>query len=230
MTYSFISTIIPLLGVNNHDIVDFSDHYIQALESLGVRWELIFVLEETDGNKILESLPAANERVRVLFASTRDWGSAVQTGLKKAGGDLLSYSNWLSTSPENLRLILSTALANPGMVIKATRRVDGYWLRRLGGALYTLECQCLFDLPYWDINATPRAFPRSFERLMNLKSNGFLMETEFCVVCQRAQYQVLEVPIHVHRKYPRLSISGWAVDAKLFWGALKLYREFAQVV
>jgi hypothetical protein len=43
-------------------------------------------------------------------------------------------------------------------------------------------------------------------------------------------FQVLEMPIHVHRKYPRLSISGWAVDAKLFRGALKLYREFAEMV
>jgi len=43
-------------------------------------------------------------------------------------------------------------------------------------------------------------------------------------------FQVFEMPIHVHRKYPRSSISGWAVDAKLFRGALKLHRKFAEMV
>jgi len=230
MTYSLISTIMPLLGAKGHEIRDLTDQYTRAIETLGVNWELIIVLEDTRENRMLEPLDPTKDQVRPVFVPDPGWGSAVQTGLKKACGDLLSYSNWLSTSPEDLALILSTALTSPEMVIKATRRVDGYWFRRLGGALYSLECQYLFDMPYWDINATPRAFPRHFDKLMNLQSTDSLMETEFCVVCRRAPYQVLEVPIHLRTRYPRLSISGWMADAKLYWEALKLYRELGETV
>ncbi len=230
MSNPFISTIIPLLKAKEYDIGGVVDGYVDVLQNLKVKWELILVLEESNKNKIVESLGPVKEQVHLLFTSTSDWGAAVKMGLEKAKGDILSYSNWLSTSPENLSVILSTALTNPDMVVKATRRVDRHWLRRLGGGLYSLECQYLFDFPYWDVNATPRAFPRRFEKLMKLQSTGFLMETEFCIVCQRASYQVLEVPIHSPTNYPRLSISGWIVDAKLYYEAYKLYRELAKTL
>ncbi len=230
MGYPFISTIIPLLKAKEYDIGGLVDGYVAVLQNLKVKWELILILEESNRSRIIESLGSINEQVHLLFTPTADWGAAVKMGLEKANGDILSYSNWLSTSPENLRVILSTALANPDVVIKATRRMHRHWLRRVGGALYSLECQYLFDLPYWDVNATPRAFPRRFEKLMKLQSRGFLMETEFCIVCQRASYQVLEVPIRIPQRYPRLSISGWVVDAKLYYGAYKLYRELAKIL
>ena len=47
-------------------------------------------------------------------------------------------------------------------VIKASRKIRENWKRRLGSLLYNLECRALFDLPYWDINGTPKVFGRHF--------------------------------------------------------------------
>ena len=56
----------------------------------------------------------------------------------------------------------------PKVVIKANRKIRESWRRRMGYLLYNLECRALFDLSVWDINGTPKVFPRSFTALLNL--------------------------------------------------------------
>jgi hypothetical protein len=222
MNYSFASVVLPLLGEQSHDISGLANQYVQAIAGLGLPAELILVVKAADKTIVSQSFPDTPVSVRCIASSEQGWGAAVQAGLRSARGDLLSYTNWLSTRPENLALVLSVALANPDMVVKATRRFDGHWLRKLGGALYTAECRQLFDLPYWDINATPKAFPKRFNKLLDLQSNDFLIETEFCVACRREPYPVLEVPVHFKGRFPQLSIGGWYIDAKLYWKVFQL--------
>ena len=45
--------------------------------------------------------------------------------------------------------------------MKANRKIRDNWRRRLGSLLYNLECRALFDLANWDINGTPKVFPRA---------------------------------------------------------------------
>jgi hypothetical protein len=228
ITYSFASIILPILGASRADVSSLVHTYTQTLSEIPVPSELILVVHEPDKENLSQSLPEDNENIRYVLTPQPGWGAAVRTGLKNARGDLLAYTNWLSTKPKNLTLILSVALANPNMVIKATRRVDGHWIRRLGGVFYTAECRFLFDLPYWDINATPKAFPSSFDQLLELQSDDFLLETEFCVVCRTKPYPVLEVPVDLQRDFTRLSIGGWLVDTKLYWGAIRLRQRLSR--
>lgn len=228
ITYSFASIILPVLGASRADVSCLVHTYTQTLSEIPVPSELILVVQEPDKENLSQSLPKDNENVRCVLTAQPGWGAAVRAGLKNARGDLLAYTNWLSTKPKNLALIISVALANPDMVIKATRRVDGHWIRRLGGVFYTAECRFLFDLPYWDINATPKAFPRSFDKLLELQSDDFLLETEFCIVCRTKPYPVLEVPVDLQRGVTRLSIGGWLVDTKLYWGAFRLRQRLSR--
>ena len=77
----------------------------------------------------------------------------------------------LRNRPGQAVLMLLYGSVNDDCVVKANRKIRENWKRRLGSLLYNLECRFLFDLAYWDINGTPKVFPRRFSPLMNLREN-----------------------------------------------------------
>ncbi len=143
ITYSFASIILPVLGASRADLSSLVHTYTQTLSEIPVPSELILVVQEPDEDIMSQALPSDNEKRSLCAHPPTGMGSGCPCWSEKCRGDLLAYTNWLSTKPKNLALILSVALANPDMVIKATRRVDGHWIRRLGGVFYTAECRFL---------------------------------------------------------------------------------------
>lgn len=118
------------------------------------------------------------------------------------------------------------AIANPGSVIKANRKIRESALRRLGSLIYNLECRSLFDLSYWDINGTPKIFPRKCDALLGLKSSGDLIDLEFNVVCRKSGYSILEVPIFSAVRHGGRSTTNWKSAIRMYTGALKMKREW----
>jgi hypothetical protein len=47
----------------------------------------------------------------------------------------------------------------------------------------------------WDVNGTPKAFPRQFQALLELTRDDELLDAEFTVTCEREGYPTLEVPV-----------------------------------
>ncbi len=126
-----------------------------------------------------------DEHTRVVELEQGGWGRAVRAGLRAADGDVLCYTNSARTSPQMLSLALLYASVNPGFVIKAQRRIRDNWRRQLGSLLYNLECRVLFGLASWDINGTPKVFPREFGKLLELSRDDDLIDAEFVVTCRR---------------------------------------------
>ena len=91
----------------------------------------------------------------------------MRAGLAQARGELLSTRNLARTSAQDLTLFLVYALAYPTWSSRRIGRPESRG-RRIGSLLYTLECRALFDLSYWDVNGTPKVFPRKFEQLLTL--------------------------------------------------------------
>src|SRR5262249_19263372 len=112
----------------------------------------------------------------VIDSERGGWGLAVRLGLAEAKGELLCYTNSARTTAADLSLLLLYATVNPGVVVKANRKIRESWRRRLGSLLYNIECRALFDLNVWDINGTPKVFPRGFDKLLALKSDGDLID------------------------------------------------------
>jgi hypothetical protein len=98
-------------------------------------------------------------------------------------------------------------------------------MRRLGSLLYNLQCRMLFDLAYWDINGTPKVFPRAFTPLTNLQQNGDLIDLEFNAICRRENYQTIEVPIFSTSRRTGRSTTNWLSAYRMFTGALQLKRQ-----
>lgn len=214
-------------------IHDQSDHvdgvargYVRALEAMSTRYELILVTNACNDQspEICAGLAGAFPSVRHIDILEPGWGRAVKAGLDVAEGDILGYSNAARTTPEMLTLMLAYVLAYPGVVLKANRRVRDSFRRRLGSLIFNLECRAFFDLSVWDINGTPKLFPRAFDRLLTLRENGDLIDLEFNAVCRHEGYPVVEVPILATVRHGGKSTTSYASAVRMYWGAYALWR------
>jgi hypothetical protein len=151
----------------------------------------------------------------------------VRLGLGAARGDLLCYTNSARTTAEDLLLFVLYARSHPDVVLKANRKIRERWTRRLGSLVYNLECRVLFDLSNWDVNGTPKIFPRTFGRLLALSRDDDLIDAEFSMICRREGYPMLEVPIFSSRRHGGRSTTTLRSAVRMYWGAYRLWRRSA---
>jgi glycosyltransferase involved in cell wall biosynthesis len=193
---------------------------------LPLRYEVILVVNgSTDSSlQVCEALAAELDGLLVLELGERGWGRSVRAGLARAEGDLLCFTNSARTTPEILTLMLAYALAYPEVVLKANRRIRESRRRRIGSLLYNIECRGLFDLSVWDINGTPKIFPRGFDRLRALERDDDLLDCEFNVVCRVNEYPVIEVPILATERHGGRSTTNYSSAARMYLGAWSMWR------
>jgi glycosyltransferase involved in cell wall biosynthesis len=225
MTESLISIVLPVYNQADH-IGQIVQRYEEALSRVAYPYEFILVTNGCRDNslEICRAMAAQKETIRVRNSDKGGWGLAVKLGLAEARGDLLCYTNLARTSPEDLTLLLLYAIAYPNVVVKANRKIRDNWRRRLGSLLYNLECRALFDLSYWDINGTPKVFPRSFDRLLKLSCDDDMIDAEFNVICRQEQYPMIEVPIFSHRRHGGKTTTNYRSAVKMYVGAYRLWR------
>jgi dolichol-phosphate mannosyltransferase len=225
MGYQLVSLVLPVHNQADH-VVDVVQEYESGLAGLPVAREYLLVVNGCRDRslEVCQGLAAHNASVRVIESERSGWGHAVLLGLDAARGDLLCYTNLARTSAEDLASILQTAVAEPNVVVKAERKIRDSWQRRVGSLLYNLECRALFDLAYWDVNGTPKVFPRGFDRLLRLTRHDNLIDAEFAVVCRRAGYPVLEVPIFSSRRHGGTSTTGYVSALEMYWGVYRFWR------
>jgi glycosyltransferase involved in cell wall biosynthesis len=203
--------------------------YLGALAKLDRPAEVILVTNGcTDRSpEVAAELAASNERVRTIDLPQSGWGRSVRAGLREAGGDILCYTNSARTTPEMLSLLLIYEAAYPHVVLKANRKIRDNWRRRLGSLIYNLECRALFDLPIWDINGTPKVFPREFGALLELERDDDLIDLEFAWVCKREEYPILEVPLLATQRHGGRSTTNYGSALKMYVGAWRLKQDVA---
>lgn len=154
------------------------------------------------------------------------WGRAINAGLAVARGEVVGYTNSARTTPETATLMLAYAIAYPDTVIKANRRIRESALRRLGSVLYNFECRRLFDLATWDIDGTPKLFPRRFHHLLRLRSEGELYDLEWMRACRYAGYPVVEIPIFPTERFGGRSTTNYRSAMRMLVGAYRMRGSF----
>jgi glycosyltransferase involved in cell wall biosynthesis len=220
------SVVLPIHDQADH-IAGVVRGYLASLEGLGFPVEVVLVTNacRDDSPAVCDALAAEDPRIRHLPIEARGWGAAVRAGLEASEGDLLCYTNSARTTPEILTLLLVYAGVYPNVVVKANRRIRDSRRRRLGSLLYNLECRSLFDLSVWDINGTPKVFPRSFDKLLRLTRDDDLIDAEFAAICRRESYPMLEVPIFSSRRHGGKSTTNYGSAWKMYVGAYRLWQE-----
>jgi glycosyltransferase involved in cell wall biosynthesis len=229
MSQPLISVILPVHNEAAH-VRGMVEEYEQVLARVPHPHELILVTNgcRDDSPAICQALAGEHAGVRAVDSRRGAWGLAVKIGFREARGDFICYTNLARTTAEDLTLLLLYAVAYPNVVIKANRKIRESWRRRLGSLLYNLECRALFDLSCWDINGTPKVFPRAFGKLLALTCENDLIDAEFNVVCRRENYPVIEVPIFSHRRHSGKSTTNYYSAARMYLGAYRLWRDWSK--
>lgn len=223
---TLVSIVLPVYNQAAH-IGETLAEYADALDRLPIPYELLPVVNGPRRDRSLEvcrEVQARRPSVRALCVDEGGWGRAVRAGLREARGDLLCYTNSARTTAKELTLLVLYGIVHPDHVMKATRKVREGALRRLGSLLYNLEGRALFDLPYWDINGTPKVFPREFTPLMTLASDDDLIDLEFDVLCRRYDYPMLEVPVFSSHRHAGKSTTNFRSAFRMYTGAFRLRK------
>jgi glycosyltransferase involved in cell wall biosynthesis len=227
VTQPVISIVLPVY--NEAGYVDsVVGSYRESLKKLPHSFEIILVPNGCRDNsaEVCRALAERDACVRVVESEQGGWGRAVKLGLREARGQILCYTNLARTSPQDLVLHLLYAVAHPQVVIKANRKIRDNWRRRLGGLLYNLECRTLFDLTCWDVNGTPKVFPRDFDKLLGLTRDDDLIDAEFNLICRREGYPLLEVPTFARGRHGGgKSTTNYSSAVRMYLGAYNLWRE-----
>jgi glycosyltransferase involved in cell wall biosynthesis len=226
MTDTLASIVLPVHDQADH-LGRVVEDYVAALGRLPLAYELVLVPNACRDSTaaVARALAERHGGVRVVESDLGGWGRAVRVGLSAATGSLLCYTNSARTAPEELTLALLYALAHPDVVVKANRKIREHWTRRLGSLLYNLECRALFDLACWDVNGTPKVFPRTMTGLLALSRDDDLIDAEFAAICRREGYPMLEVPIFSSRRHGGKSTTTLRTASRLYVGAYQLWRE-----
>lgn len=226
MRHPDFSIILPIYNQADHTDQVVSDH-ITALENSKYSYEIILVVNDSQDSsrQVCEQIANTNDCVRSIHLDLGGWGRAVRAGLAEARGEIVAYTNSARTSPNDLVLLLIYAAVNQGRVVKANRKIRENFVRRIGSLLYNLEGRALFDLPYWDINGTPKVFPRSFEKLLRLSRNDDLIDLEFMVCCKENSYPMLEVPVFSHRRHGGKSTTNFRSAANMYLKSFQMWME-----
>lgn len=220
------SIVLPVHNQADH-VEQLIASYSEALARLPLRHQFVLVpnacRDETPA--ICHRLAEAQPEIRVVELEQGGWGRAVRAGLAAADGDLLCYTNSARTTPQMLSLALLYAGSNPDVAIKAQRRIRDNWRRQLGSLVYNLECRMLFGLASWDINGTPKAFPRTFGKLLELSRDDDLIDAEFVVTCKREGYPIVEVPSTITVRHGGSSTTNVGSAMRMYSGAYALRRR-----
>lgn len=227
MSDPVFSIILPVYNQAGH-IGAIVQEYVAALSRLPSAYEILLVVNGPARDNSLElcrAMSAENPAIRTLHSEAGGWGLAVKFGLRESKGSVICYTNSARTAAHDLVICLLYAQAFPDIVVKANRKIRDSAFRRFGSLFYNLECRSLFDLAYWDINGTPKVFPRHYEKLLGLTHADDLIDLEFNVICREENYPVVEVPILSTRRHGGKSTTRMGSAVRMYRGALRMWRQ-----
>ena len=225
-TSPLVSIVLPVHAQADHIGIVINE-FDEVLRPLDIRCEFILVVNGSADASLdtCRAMAAKNPSVLVIHTPLEGWGRAVKMGLEASRGDILCYTNSARTEPRELALVVRHAVLDPHVVVKATRKIRESSRRRIGSLLYNLECRALFDLAGWDINGTPKVFPRAFTRLLELTRTDDLIDLEFAVICREEGYPVIEAPTFSTRRRGGRSTTNLGTALRLYRGAFTFWRE-----
>jgi glycosyltransferase involved in cell wall biosynthesis len=229
LSASLVSIVLPVHNQADH-ISGIVADYVRALDNARIEYEILLVVNGSRDASfdVCSTLATTFSSVRVFDEQLGGWGRAVKRGIREARGSTICYTNSARTTDRDLVLILLYSRAFSDTVLKANRKIRESVMRRIGSLIYNIECRTLFDLSCWDINGTPKVFPRDFHALLDLRRDDDLIDVEFDAVCRRHDYPMIEVPIFSARRHGGKSTTNFRSAFTMYVGAYRLARQFSR--
>lgn len=213
-----ISVVCPFF--NEEDIIESSARRMLAnLESQFSDWELILVNDgSTDGSvaNLLEALPAAEKRVRVLSCPINQGrGRALKNGIDAATGDIIVTTevdgSWGDDIPKRLaqelvQKSLDVVIASPNM--KGGGLVNVPLKRVLMTKIGNLLINSFFSSGVSMSTGMTRAYRREVIQPLVVSENGKEFHLEVLLKMRTLGFRIGEIPAVLEWQDHRLSKSG----------------------
>lgn len=154
-------------------------------------------------------------------------GAAIKTGLTKVLGKYVMVQDAdLEYSPNEIKYLFNEAEKIKNGIVFGTRshhKKKGYILAQLGNWYLNVMFNMLFGYRLTDSYTCYKLIPRVIWQKMNLKSNGFEIDSELIAKLGINGYKIIEVPIsYFPRKYSEGKKIKWTDLFKATWAALKI--------
>jgi hypothetical protein len=218
-----LSVVLPVHNQADH-IAAVLDKYYGAFKKR--RWEIILVPNgcRDDSAALCRKVAAKHPLTRVVEIREGGWGIAVRTGLQKARGRFLCYSNSARTDPATIVRLFEHFKRHPKGLAKVKRSLRGNWLRQGGSWIYNIECRLFLGIPSWDTNGTPKIFAASWLPKLSLTASGDFLDSELMVQFHRLGVPFHEIPLRGWARHGGKSLTNFKAAFQLYWEPLR-YRQ-----
>lgn len=206
-----LSVIVPV-----YNEVGTIKQILEKIEAVNIDKEIIVVDDSSsDGtDKVLRGIKLSNLKV-IHHSSNRGKGAAFLTGLANASGEFIIVQDAdLEYDPNDYLLLMEEIKkSNVGLVLGArfTAGHHGDLIPRLGNRFVTGLLNILFNVKINDILTCYKLLRRETALQLNLKSQGFCIDTEVIIKIIKKKLSIREVPVSYT---PRSYSQGKKIRAK----------------
>ena len=226
-----VSLVIPMFNeeLNIEHAVEASR---RALESHAGDWEIIIVDDaSTDSSaRIVARLAAAERRIVSLHhEKNRKLGGTLRTGFAAATKELVFYMDAdIPFDPDVLgRAIRAMELTDADMIAayRHDRTMEGF-KRGLYTLVYNWLIGVLFGWPHRDINFSFKLMKRRVLQVIELKSEGSLIDAELIVKARNRGFTIQQIGIdYFPRTRGQSNLGSFSVVLKILRELVQLYPE-----
>jgi glycosyltransferase involved in cell wall biosynthesis len=158
-----------------------------------------------------------------IYFDKKGKGSALKKGTKLATGDIIVMmdADW-SHRVKEMDLMIA-GIETGYDICMGSRFMQGggssdiTFLRRLGNKFFVSLVNFFYRMNYSDLCYGYRAFRKEAFEKLNLKSNGFAIETEISIRAAKKKLRVLEVPsFEKSRKHGKAKLKTFSDGWKIF--------------
>ena len=172
--------------------------YKQALDSTGLQYEFIFVINGNSGimNNVYRALCAlveGGEKIRIIkLAKTFGEGTVLSLAFENSlGNKILTLPPYEQIIPEEIPKLI-TALEDVDMIVaRRTPRIDS-WINRLQSGIFHYLIGFRSDFRFHDLGCSVRAFKRRIIDKVFLYGEQHRF---FPILVRRYGYHVTEIPV-----------------------------------
>ncbi|MCD6367493.1 MAG: glycosyltransferase family 2 protein [Candidatus Aenigmarchaeota archaeon] len=218
MKRSKVSVVIPTLNEEKNLPIVLKD-----LKKLGIVDEIIVV----DGYSKDKTVEVAKKFGCKVLYDNKGKGSALRLGMKKATGDIVISMDADCSMIAKEIILLKAGIEAGYDICMGSRFIQGGGtedmplFRKFGNKVFVFLVNLFWGMRYSDLCYGYRAFRKSIIDKLDLKRDGFGIETEISIKAAKKKLRVLEVPsFEKSRKFGKGNLrsfrDGWNILMTIF--------------
>lgn len=222
MQNSKISIVIP---TKNEEYL--IEHIISSVRKYGDEILLVDGHSKDKTREIAEKMG-----VRVVLDNGKGKGDGLRVGIKEASGDIILFIDADGSHiPEDIPLLIKPVLEDKADMVLTSRMTGGSeelhgdiskFIRIMGGMLITLIINYRWNVRITDTQNGFRAIKKQVALDLDLKEDGFPIETEMIMKALKKKYRIVEIPSReLKRVYGDSRINLFSMWYKYVWCVIK---------